>query len=232
MAEVKLKASKRDAVGKGGARRTRSEGKVPGVVYGHGMEPLPIEVDRREFLVALNTDAGLNVLLDLDLEGSSTLALTKELQRHPVRGTVLHADFIAVNRTEEVEVDVPLHLVGEAPGAREGGVLQHLLVSVAVKCRVTDVPEGVDVDVSGLAIGDSLRVEDLPVGESFEILTDPETVVASVTTPVSEEELEAMEAEAGVETETPDAELEEGADAEQDDAPEGEGDGGPDEAGS
>ncbi|MFP5297824.1 MAG: 50S ribosomal protein L25/general stress protein Ctc [Actinomycetota bacterium] len=205
MAEVKLKAFKREGVGKGAARRSRADGKVPGVVYGHGMKPLPIEVDRREFLTALNTDAGLNVLLDLDLDGSSTLALTKELQRDPVRGTVLHADFITVNRSEKVEVEVPLHLVGEAVGAKEGGVLQHPLATITIRCTVTDVPESIDADVSELNVGDSLRVSDLDVPAKYEIINDPETVVASVTAPISEAELEAMEAEAGIEAEEPEA---------------------------
>jgi large subunit ribosomal protein L25 len=220
VAEVKLQASKRSEVGKGPARRARFEGKVPGVVYGHGMEPLPIVVDRREFLTALNTDAGLNVLLDLDLDGQSTLALTKELQRDPVRGTVLHADFITVSRTEKVEVEVPLHLVGEAQGAKEGGVLQQPLSTLHIRCTVTDVPESIDADISDLAIGDALRVEQLSASGGYEILNDPETVVASVSAPISEEELEAMEAEAGIEGE-PEVEGEAAAAAD-------EGDGGAD----
>lgn len=216
MAEVKLKASKRDGVGKGAARRSRAEGRVPGVVYGHGMEPVPIEVDRREFLIALNTDAGLNVLLELDLDGSSTLALTKELQRDPVRGTVLHADFITVDRTEKVLVDVPIHLVGEAAGAKEGGALQHTLASLSIRATVTDVPEYLEADISGLNVGDSLRVSDLVVPDKYEVVTDSEAIVASVAAPVSEEELEAMEAEAGIEAEEPEVATEggEAADAE------------------
>lgn len=226
MAEVKLKAFKREGVGKGAARRSRAEGKVPGVVYGHGMEPVPIEVDRREFLTALNTDAGLNVLLDLDVDGSATLALTKDLQRDPVRGTVLHADFITVNRTEKVEVEVPLHLVGEAVGAKEGGVLQHPLSTIALRVTVTDVPESIDADVSGLKVGDTLRVFDLDIPEKFEVVTDSETVVASVSAPISEEELEAMEAEAGIEAEEPEVEGEaEAASEEGGEAPAEEGSG-------
>lgn len=208
MAEVTLRASRRDESGKGPARQARAAGKVPGIVYGHGMEPLPIVVDRRELLTAFHTDAGMNVLLDLEIDGESTLALTKELQRDPVRGTVLHADFVKVDRTEEVEVEVPVHLVGESPGAKEGGVLEQPLFTVHVRCRVTDVPESVDADISGLGIGESLRVSDLSEGREFHILNDPETVVASVAAPISEEQLEAMVAEAGI-TEEP-AEVPEG----------------------
>ena len=207
MAEVRLKASKRDDSGKGAARRSRRDGNVPGVVYGHGMEPLPIEVDRREFLTALNTDSGMNVLLDLEIDGSTTLALTKELQRDPVRGTLLHADFIQIDRKQEVEVEVPIHLVGSAPGVGEGGVLQHPMSSLHVRSLATEVPQSIDVDISSLAVGDTLRVSDLAEGRKFTILNDPDTVVAAVGQPVSEAELEAMEADAGVVTEDTDAEV-------------------------
>lgn len=202
MAEVKLTAFKRDEVGKGAARRARAAGRVPGIVYGKGMEPLSIEVDRREFVTALHTDAGMNVLLDLQIEGKTTLALTKELQRDPVRGTLLHADFIQIDRKQEVEVEVPLHLTGEAEGAKEGGVLQHPLSTLHVRCLVTAVPESIDVDISHLNIGDAVRVSDLGEAGGYTVLNDPETVIASVTTPISEEELEAaIEEVAGEEPE-------------------------------
>jgi large subunit ribosomal protein L25 len=211
VAEVRLKAEMRSETGKGPARRSRAAGKVPGVVYGHGMDPLAIEVDRREYVTALHTDAGMNVLLDIEIDGDTTLALTKELQRDPVRGTLLHADFIKIDRTQEVEVEVPVHLVGTAAGAEEGGVLEHPLSSVLVRCRATEVPQSVDADISSLQIGEALRVADLSEGREFHILNDPETVVASVSAPVSEAELEAMEAEAGVEKEESDEEIIEAA---------------------
>jgi large subunit ribosomal protein L25 len=198
MAEVRLQASKRGDAGKGSARRTRAAGRVPGVVYGRGMDPVSISVDRREFVTALLSDSGMNTLLDLEIDGDTTLALTKELQRDPVRGTLLHADFVKVDRTVEVEVEVPVHIVGEAPGAKEGGVLEHPLFTVHVRSLPGDVPEAIDADVSGLNIGDSLRVEDLAEGRSFTILDDPDTVVASVVQPISEEALASLEADAGI----------------------------------
>jgi len=173
-------------------------GKVPAVIYGHGMEPLSVEVDRREFVTALHTEAGMNVLLDLEIDGETRLVLTKEIQRNPVRGTLLHADFIAIDRDEEVEVEVPINLVGEAPGAGEGGVLETPLTTVLVRSKATDVPESIDADVSSLGLGDSLRVSDLAGGRSFEILNDPELPVASVTAAVSEADLQALEADAGI----------------------------------
>src|SRR5918999_1498124 len=177
MAEVKLNAMKREGTGKGVARRTRAEGQVPAVVYGRGMEPVPIAVDRREFVTALHTDAGMNVLLDIRLDGKEILALTKELQRDPVKGSLLHADFVQVDRAQEIEVDVPVHLIGEAVGAKEGGIFEHPLFTVHVRCKVTDVPESIDADVSNLYIGDSLRVSDLTETAKYHITNDPGEVV-------------------------------------------------------
>ncbi|HEX2196281.1 MAG TPA: 50S ribosomal protein L25/general stress protein Ctc [Actinomycetota bacterium] len=198
MAEVRLKADRRGDSGKGSARRTRAAGRVPGVVYGRGMDPIAISVDRREFVTALLSDSGMNTLLDLEIEGDTTLALTRELQRDPVRGTLLHADFVKVDRSVEVEVEVPVHVVGESPGAKEGGVLEHPLFTVHVRALPTAVPEAIEADVSALNIGDTLRVADLATAGTYTITNDPETVVASVVAPISEEELAAMEAGAGV----------------------------------
>ena len=223
MAEVKLKAQKREATGKGSARKIRSKGRVPAVLYGKDVDSVALDVDRREFVSALHTDAGMNVLLGIDVDGKTTLALTRELQRDPVRGTLLHADFVKVDRSQRVEVEVPVQLIGEAPGAKEGGVLEHPLFAVNVRCVVTNVPESIEADISRLQIGDALRVSELQVPDETEILNDPETVVASVAAPISEEELEAMEAEAGIEQEPSEAELEAAAEA----AAEGEGEAAP-----
>ena len=213
MAEVKLQATKRDETGKGVARRARASGKVPAVVYGRGMDPVAITVDRREFVTALHTDAGMNVLLSLQLEGEAIPALARELQRDPVKGTLLHADFVKVDLTIEIEVDVPVHPVGESPGVREGGVLEQPLHEVHVRCLPTDVPEQIEADVSALNIGDSLRVAELSEGRDFAILNDPDQPVITIAAPISEAELEAMEAAAGIEAEEPEA-VEEGAEEE------------------
>jgi large subunit ribosomal protein L25 len=230
MAEIRLKADKREGSGKGPARRARAAGRVPAIIYGGGIDPVPIEVDRRDLVNALQTDAGMNVLLDLVVDGSTTLALTRELQRDPVRGTLLHADFVKIDRTQSVEVEVPVHTVGESPGVKEGGALEQPLFQVHVKCLPAEVPESVDADVSGLGIGDSLRVGDLAAGRNFEILTDPETVVALVAAPVSEEELEAMEAAAGVEAEEPEEVGAEPTEATEEEQADGAGDDAPEEA--
>jgi large subunit ribosomal protein L25 len=208
MAEVQLKAAKREARGKGAARQARMAGKVPAVLYGRELDPVSIEVDRRAFVAALNTDAGMNVLLDIQLDGDSVTALTKDLQVDPVVGTVLHADFIRVDVTQAVEVSVPVHTVGEAPGSREGGTVDQTLHEVTISVRPDQVPEAIEADISALNIGDSLRVGDLSQEGRFEVLTDREEVVLTVVAPISEEELAALEADAGIVQEPSDAEQE------------------------
>lgn len=205
MAEVKLEVVKREGTGKGVARRARAAGKVPGVVYGRGMDPVAIEVDRRQFVQALQTDAGMNVLLELKIDGSTITTLARQIQRDPVRGTLLHADFVKVDMNVEVEAEIPLHVVGgeDAPGVREGGVLEHPFFTVTVKALPANLPESVEVDASALAIGDSLRISDIPAMDGVEFVQDPETVVVSVAQPVSEEQLAAMEADAGAAGEEP-----------------------------
>lgn len=203
MAEVTLQAVKRERTGKGAARKARAANKVPAIVYGQGMDPIPVEVDRRELVTAFHTDAGLNVLLTIEVDGQSTTTLARDLQRDPLKGTLLHADFVKVDLKQEVEVEVPVHIIGEAPGVKEGGVLEQPLFELHVRCLPTEVPESVDADVSGLNIGDSLKVADLAGGRNFEILNDPDTPVASVVAPVSEAELEAMEAAATADVEVP-----------------------------
>lgn len=235
MAEVKLPAERRTEVGKGAARRARAAGRVPGIVYGKGMEPVAVEVSRRELVTAFHSDAGMNTLLDIELEGKTTLALARELQRDPIKGTLLHVDFVKIDAKEAVEVEVPVHMIGEAPGQKEGGVLENPLFQLHVRCLPLEVPESIEVDISSLNIGDALRVQDITTDDKFEILNDPEAAVVAIAAPVSEEELEAMEAAAGgpamegVEApegeEVPAAEAAEG-EAATEDAPADGGDGG------
>lgn len=218
MAEVKLQAEKREQTGKSSARKTRASGLVPGVLYGRNMESVAIAVERRALLTALNTDAGLNVLLDLEVDGTNTLAITRELQRDPVKGTVVHADFVKVDLKKAIEVEVPVHLVGESAGVKEGGVLEHPLFQLRIRCLPNNVPENLEADITYLNIGDVLRVSELTVPTGVEVLNDSEAIVASVAAPISEEELEAMEAEAGIEAAAP----EEVEEAEAAEVPEGE----------
>jgi large subunit ribosomal protein L25 len=125
MAETKLKATLRDGGGKGSARKLRAQGLVPAILYGHGMEPIKVAIDDRDLYHVLHTGAGSNVLVDLQVGKDRHLAMPREIQRDHVRGQFLHIDFLAVRRDEKITVDVPVLLVGESHGVKEGGVVEH-----------------------------------------------------------------------------------------------------------
>ena len=216
MSEYKLAAENRSEAGKGAARRLRASGRVPAVLYGHGTKPQHLSVDARQFGQALRTDAGVNVLIELEIGRTRHLALAKEIQRHPVKGNLIHVDFIQVRRGEKVHVQVPVHLVGEAPGAREGGILDQDLYQLNVEAEVTAVPEAVEADVSGLGIGEVLRVADLKAPDGAAILDDSEASVVSVVAPTVEAEPEAEEAEEGEAAEGAEAAAPEGAGEDED----------------
>jgi large subunit ribosomal protein L25 len=216
MSEYKLAAENRSEAGKGAARRLRASGRVPAVLYGHGTKPRHLSVDARQFGQALRTDAGVNVLISLEVGRDQHLALAKEIQRHPVKGNLIHVDFIQVRRGEKVHVQVPVHLVGEAPGAREGGILDQDLYQLNVEAEVTAVPEAVEADVSGLGIGEVLRVADLKAPDGAAILDDSEASVVSVVAPTVEAEPEAEEAEEGEAAEGAEAAAPEGAGEDED----------------
>jgi large subunit ribosomal protein L25 len=195
MAELKLEATKRDGAGKGVARKLRAAGRVPAVLYGHGRAPVSIAIDSKELFHALHGSAGANVLVDLVVDGKQHLALPREIQRDHVRGRYLHVDFLAVRRDEKVAVEVPIRVVGESPGVKAGGVLEHHLWDLHVECLPGDVPDGIDADVSSLQVGDSLRVGDIPLPKGVTVLTPAEESVLGVVTPqarVVEEEVVAV----------------------------------------
>lgn len=181
--EVRLEAESRAGTGKGVARKLRAQGKVPGILYGRGIDPVALAVDARSLSLALHTDAGRNVLIDLAVNGEDHLAMVRELQREPVRGFFFHVDFVKIARDVAIEVDVPVHVVGESHGVKEGGVVEHHLWSVRVECLPGSVPERVDADVTELGIGDSLRVSALRVPEGVTVLTDEAEIVVSVVVP-------------------------------------------------
>jgi large subunit ribosomal protein L25 len=200
MAEQQLKAESREGAGKGVARKLRAAGRVPAVLNGHGMEPMSLAVDSRELFHVLHTGAGSNVLVDLTVDGKKHLVLAREIQRDHIRNRFLHVDFLAIRRDEQISIDVPVRLVGESPGVKQGGVVEHHLWDLHVECLPGDVPEGIDADISSLEIGDALRVSDLVLPRGVTITTAPEETVVSVVTPqILEVEEEVAEEEEGAE---------------------------------
>ena len=183
MAEITLTVEPGRSQGSSASRRLRTAGKIPGVIYGHGMEPVAVAVLARDLRRALSTDAGARALLTVDLEGKSHLAIAKVLQRHPVRQTVMHVDFQVVRRDEVIATEVRLVFVGEALGVhRAGGVVDQELLSLQIKAKPGDVPPSIEVDISELEIGDSIRVSDivLPAGVVAETDLDAAVAIAHV----------------------------------------------------
>lgn len=214
--EVKLKAEKRDGSGKGPARRLRADGKVPGVLYGPELQTLELAVDAQDLWHALHTDAGINVLIDLQVDGDEHLTMPREVQRDILKGSLLHVDFLRIRRDVAIQVNVPIHLTGESTGVKEGGVVEHHLWELSVECLPMNVPESIEADISDLAIGDSLHVETLRVPDDLTVLTPgDETVVSVMPPPVLEIPEPEVPEEELVEGETPEGE----APAEEGEAP-------------
>jgi large subunit ribosomal protein L25 len=220
---VKLQVRERESLGTTESRRLRREGLIPGVLYGRS-KPHSIAIPERELRRALTGAGGLHAILDIVLEGQQSAhpSILKEFQRDPVRGTMIHVDLQEVRLDQPIHAAVTISLVGEAPGSKEGGVLQQALREVNLEALPLEIPEHVDLDVSSLGIGDSLRVADLVPIEGVSYLDDPETVIASVTLPTRVEEVEeeaegeegVAEGEEAAEGEAADGAPEAGTDAE------------------
>jgi large subunit ribosomal protein L25 len=192
--EVKIAAETRDEFGKGAARRSRREGKVPAVLYGHGTETRHLSLPGHDLMLALKTP---NALLRLEgLKNGSEIALPKAVQRDPVRGFIEHVDLILVRRGEKVTVEVPIRISGDiAPG---DGMLDQQLVQISVEADATNIPQGIDVDVEGLDIGQAVHASDLKLPEGVTLQVEPETLVLHVIAQQGgEEEPEAAEGESG-----------------------------------
>ena len=215
MAELVLQAELGRELGSSATRRLRRENKIPGVLYGLGDEPVSVAVAYGELRAALSTDAGLNQLINLDMGGDKALSIVKELQRHPVRDEVIHVDFLRVDPNQELSVEVPIILLGEARKVTdESGMVDQTLFALEVLATPTTIPNELTVDISELEINESVRVADivLPAGVRTEV--DPEEAVAVGT--VTRSTLESMAADEAAEA---------GEEAEGD---AGEGDGGDD----
>jgi large subunit ribosomal protein L25 len=214
MNQVTLRAAKRDGKGTRPARRLRREGRIPAIVYGHGMEALAVTVGSRDLFAVLHSEGGLNALIDLDVEGGkNVLTVAREIQRHPVRGEITHLDFIQVSLDEEISADVSVDYAGIPAGVSEdGGVVETIEATVTITALPTAIPSSIEVDISHMEIGDTLRLSDLPAIEGVTYTADPERPLLTVLVPRVEEEPEPAEGEE-LEGE-PGAELEAGDEAE------------------
>jgi large subunit ribosomal protein L25 len=197
MAEITLTATTGRPIGTRSSRRLRAEGKVPAVVYGQGREPVAVTVDWRELRAALITDAGVNVLIDLEIEGEgdTQLSIIKDMQRHPIRHTVDHIDFLLIRRDQEITVDVPLVLTGEAEQVEQNqGMVEHLIQSLSINAKPGSIPDQITYDISGLTIGDTITVGDLTLPAGVTTDLDPDDAVLSAQVSRAAIEAEAIEA--------------------------------------
>jgi large subunit ribosomal protein L25 len=210
MATVELTVKARTETGKGNARKARSEGLVPAVLYGEGESPRPLVVSYKDFYPVIHTTAGGNVIIDLKIEGdqsSACKAIIREIQYHPVSRDILNVDFQHISMTKEITVDVPVEISGEAVGVKtHGGILDLILREVEVECLPANIPDEIVVDVTNLDVGDSVQVRDLEVTNAT-IVSDPESTVITIVAPtVVEEKKVEVAAEGEEEEEKPEEE--------------------------
>jgi large subunit ribosomal protein L25 len=206
MKTIELHVEKRATTGKGEARRTRAQGKVPAVVYGANKPTVPIVVDRRALSDAFRHGAGENAIFLLKLAGSdqSRHAMIKDLQRDPASRKTLHIDFVRVLMDTKIRVKVGIEVVGAAKGVKvEGGILDFVTREVEIECLPGNIPPHLPIDVTELSIGDALRISQIPPMKGVEIVDDPEKVLVHVTHPTAEKAPEVVAAEAAVEITEP-----------------------------
>jgi large subunit ribosomal protein L25 len=205
---IRLEVRERDGRGSRDARRLRRAGMIPGVLYGRGKTPHAICIPERDLRRVLTGAGGLHAILDVVLEGQKTThsSILKDYQQDPIRGFISHVDFHEVRLDQPIQASVVVQLIGEPAGVKEGGVLSQVTREINVEALPMEIPEHLELDVEGMAIGDTLRVADLPAQEGITYLDDPEeTVLATVTMPTRVEEPEEV-VEEGEEVEVPEGE--------------------------
>lgn len=189
MEEVTLNVEARDGRGKGASRQLRQAGKLPGIFYGPRTVPLPLAVDRKQFAEQVERLEGSQVIRFRSPapELAQRVALVREVQKHPVTGEILHADFYEIDLTQRLRVAVPLHFVGKAIGVAEGGILQPILREIEVECLPTDIPGYVDVDVTALGIRDAIHIADLQMPANVTAVFESNDALVTVLAPTVEE---------------------------------------------
>ncbi len=201
MSETALVVEAREAVGKGANRKLRAAGKAPAVLYGRGRDSLPLAIDPRVLDKILRA-SGSNTLLDLTVEGhaerTESVALVREMQRHPLCGDIVHVDFYEVDLTRAVTIEVPVHLTGKARGLDFGGILEHTLREISLECLPRAIPESIEVDISAMEVGDVIHVSELALPEGVSLVTDGDLGVVHIAMPQAE-----AAATAATEAETP-----------------------------
>ena len=213
MTDTTLKALRRDGAGKSVVRKMRQAGQTPAVVYGGDEAPVHLALDTQEADYLFRRISVENTIVDLEVEGEkgSVQTLVREIQTHPWKANILHVDFLRIQKGVAVDVEIPINLVGTPEGVRvEGGSLEQIIHEIPIRCIPSKIPEVIEVDVSGMEVGDVLHVSDVSFDEDIEVTISQERTICSVAAPKAEEEVveeEADEEEGAAEGETaPDAE--------------------------
>ena len=197
--EANLKATLRESIGSGESRRLRNEGFLPAVIYGLGMDPVSIALNAREFTNALKTDAGSNVILNLEVGKSKYTTLAREIQRHPYKNEFLHIDLIQIDLTQNVEANVQVNFLGTPIGVKdEGGLVQTINSTITVSTLPSTIPASLDLDISELNVGENATVLDVKLPEGVELATeDDDSILVTITLPRAaiEEEIDGLEGE-------------------------------------
>ncbi|UFU01522.1 50S ribosomal protein L25/general stress protein Ctc (plasmid) [Radiobacillus kanasensis] len=208
---VTLKVDHREDLKQSNTRKIRNSGLIPAVVYGKDKDPVTVSVNSLELLKTVR-DEGRNAIISLNVNGSTVDVMLHDYQVEPIKGELLHADFYVVNMSQEMDVEVAIHLTGESIGVKDGGVLQQPLYNLAVRAKPANIPEEISVDVTDLAVGDSITVGDLKSGRGYEIQEDDNTTVVTILPPDSgaeQDEVEAPEEIADADSEASNEEEEE-----------------------
>lgn len=196
MQRIEIQSEYRREAGKGVARQLRMRGRIPAVLYGAGASTL-LTMDPKDIDKVLHSTSGENTLITLQIaggsDGGSRVAILRDFQRDPITGKVLHADLFEINMNEPIVIKVPVEVIGTVSvGVKEGGVLQHNLRELEIRCLPSLIPDHIQVDASALGIGESIHAKDIPLAEGIEMMTDADQVVVSVAAPISEAKLEAL----------------------------------------
>lgn len=198
MPDIALAAEIRPERGSSSSRRTRTDGRIPAVIYGHGIDPLAITVDARELRGALNAQSGGSVLFNVNVGNDQHLVIAREVQRHPIRQTVSHVDFQVVRRDQIISATVAVNLLGETiKVTRAGGIIEHALLHLTVHGKPADIPSSIDVDVAQLEIGQAIRLSDLKLPAGVTTDLDPETPIVVAAAPHGAEVIEGAAGEEG-----------------------------------
>lgn len=206
MDELLLDAELREEVGKSRSKGLRHQGVIPAVVYGEGSDALSIKVSRGQVLKLIHQHHIENAIIKLmikdDKKKSGRACMMKEIQHDPIRGEILHIDFNEISLTKQIKVKVPVATKGEAIGVKQdGGALEHILWEIEVECLPTQIPKNIEVDVSGLKIGDTIHIKDIVFPSQVKVITEPEAIVLAVAAPMKEEAAPAAEGEEKAEPE-------------------------------